>query len=170
MTRIDFGGAILALLGGFIVSAGITGFVLSAGGYQLPTMGMPRMAAAGPAGVAVPAPGVAPAPAVAPAVPGAKAVDLKITATDLKFTPSTLQAKAGQPVKVTLDNKGVIEHDLTFPAIPSDKPAGSLKMVVKPGQTTTLEFTPTTPGTYEYVCTIPGHKEAGMKGTITVSP
>jgi plastocyanin len=132
-------------------------------------MGMPRVAAAGPAGI-VAAPGVAPAPAAAPAVPGAKATDLKITATDLKFTPPTLQAKAGQPVRVTFENKGVIEHDLTFPAIPSDKPAGSLKSVAKPGQTTTLEFTPTTPGTYEYVCTIPGHKEAGMKGTITVTP
>ena len=39
----------------------------------------------------------------------------------------------------------------------------------KPGQTVTLEFTPTAKGTFEYVCTIPGHKEAGMKGTITVN-
>ena len=170
MTRIDFGGAILALLTGFIVSAGLTGFILSAGGYQLPTLGLPRPVAGGPAVVTVQAPAVAQTPASAQAAPAAKAaIDVKIVATDLKFTPATLQAKVGQAVKVTLDNRGVIEHDLTFPAIPSDKPAGSLKTVAKPGQTTTLEFTPTKSGAYEYVCTIPGHKEAGMKGTMTVS-
>ena len=98
MTRIDFGGAILALLGGFIVSAGITGFILSAGGYQLPMMGMPRMAATGPVGVAVPGPAVAQAPKAAQTAPPATAaIDVKIVATDLKFTPPTLQAKAGQP-------------------------------------------------------------------------
>jgi plastocyanin len=167
MTRIDFGGAVLALLGSFIVSAGLVGFVLSAGGYQLPGPGASRTVAIGPAGVAVQAPAVDAASAAAPAAKAA--IDAKIVATDLKFTPATLQAKVGQPVKVTIENKGVIEHDLTFPAIPSDKPAGSLKTVVKPGQSTTLEFTPTKAGAYDYVCTIPGHKEAGMKGTITVS-
>jgi uncharacterized cupredoxin-like copper-binding protein len=63
----------------------------------------------------------------------------------------------------------VIEHDLSFPTVKADKPAASLKAIAKPGQTTTLEFTPTAPGTYEYICTIPGHKEAGMKGTLTVT-
>lgn len=166
MSRTDFTGAILALLGGFIVSAGLVGFVLSAGGFQLPARSMPGPMMGGPAGVAVQAPAVA----AAPAAPASKAAaDVKITATDLKFTPVTLQAKVGQSIRVTLENKGVIEHDLTFPTIPSDKPAGSLKFVVKPNQSGTLEFTPTAKGTYDYVCTIPGHKEAGMKGTITVT-
>jgi len=170
MTRIDFGGAVLALLTGFLVSAGLTGFILSAGGYQLPGPGASRTGIlAAPAGVAaVQAPAqaqtsaqAAPAAAVSP--------EVKIVSTDLKFTPLTIQAKVGQPIKILLENKGVIEHDLTFPTIKTDKPAGSLKTVAKPGQTTTLEFTPTAKGTYEFICTIPGHKEAGMKGTINVS-
>jgi uncharacterized cupredoxin-like copper-binding protein len=166
MTRIDSSGAILALLGGFIVSAGLVGFILSAGGFQLPGPGASRIAAAGAAGVVVPAPAVAQAAAVT----GSSApADLKIVSTDLKFTPSTLQAKVGQPIHLVMENKGVIEHDLTLPTIASDKPAGSLKLLVKPGQSGELDFTPTTKGTYEYICTIPGHKAAGMKGTITVS-
>ena len=36
------------------------------------------------------------------------------------------------------------------------------------GQMATLEFTPTKPGTYEFFCTVAGHKEAGMKGTLVV--
>jgi plastocyanin len=168
MTRIDFGGAVLALFTGFIVSAGLTGFILSAGGYQLPTLGLPRPAAVVPAGGAVPAPAVAPAPAQV-ASAAKTALDAKIVATDLKFTPPTIQAKVGQPVRITFENKGVIEHDLSFPTIKADKPATALKVVAKPGQTVTLEFTPTAKGSYEYVCTIPGHKEAGMKGTINVA-
>jgi plastocyanin len=161
----DYYGAVLALLVGFLLSAGMVGFVLSAGGYQLPAV-----VPAGPALVA--GPGVAPVPAQpqAKAAPAAQvAPEAKIVATDLKFTPPTIQAKVGQPIKVTYENKGVIEHDLAFPGMKADKAGTALKVVAKPGQTVTLDFTPTAKGTYEYVCTIPGHKEAGMKGTITVT-
>src|SRR6187397_2372691 len=157
----DYYGALLALLTGFLVAAGLVGFVLSAGGYQLPAVGV-----AGPALVAAP-----PAPPVG-AQPQAKAgpatqvaPEAKIVATDLKFTPPTIQAKVGQRLKVVYENKGVIEHDIHFPTLKADRPANELGALAKPGQTVTLEFTPTTKGTYECVCTIPGHKEAGMKGT-----
>lgn len=170
MNRIDFGGVMLALLTGFILSAGITGFLLSANGVQFP-MPAPRagmMAGPGMAVPAVQAPALAQAQAQAPAAASAP-VEVKVVATDLKFTPPTLQAKVGQPVKIVLENKGMIEHDIAFPTIKADKDAATLKAVAKAGQTATLEFTPTAKGTYEYICTIPGHKEAGMKGTITVS-
>jgi uncharacterized cupredoxin-like copper-binding protein len=91
-----------------------------------------------------------------------------VVATDLKFTPPTIQAKVGQPIKIVLENKGAIEHDIAFPTLKADQPGASLKALAKPGQTATLEFTPTAKGSYEYICTIPGHKEAGMKGKINV--
>jgi plastocyanin len=169
MARIDFGGAMLALLGGFLVSAGLTGFVIAAGGYQFSNQTVQPMVGMGPGMAAAGAPALA-APKAA-AVPAASqgTVDLKVVSTDLKFTPSTLQAKVGQTVKLLMDNKGVIEHDIALPTIKADKPAASLKALAKPGQSATLEFTPTAPGTYEYICTIPGHKEAGMKGTLNVT-
>ena len=172
MTRIDFGGAMLALLMGFILSAGVTAFLLPVSGVMFP-MPMPMMTGPGMmapgAQVQTPAQAQIQAPAQAQAPAATVPVEVKVVATDLKFTPPTLQAKVGQPIKIVLDNKGVIEHDIAFPTIKADKPAASLKAVAKPGQTVTLEFTPTAKGTYEYVCTIPGHKEAGMKGTITVN-
>jgi len=167
MTRIDAGGAVLALLMGFILSAGLTGFVLAAGGYQFPAPAPRAIALPGPA-IAAPAPPAAQAQAPAQAAPAAQvAGEVKVVATDLKFAPTTLQAKVGQPIKVLLENKGVIEHDIAFPSMKADK--AGLKAVAKAGQTATLEFTPTAKGSYEYICTIPGHKEAGMKGTINVA-
>jgi plastocyanin len=48
--------------------------------------------------------------------------------------------------------------------------------LVVPGQpitagmhTATLTFTATTPGTYHYLCPVPGHAQKGMTGTFTVS-
>ncbi len=168
MTRIDTGGSILALLMGFTLSAGLVGFVLAAGGYQLPVPA-PRPVTMTAPGLAIAAP---PALVQAPAVtaPAAQAAtEVKVTATELKFNPPTIQAKVGQPVKIVLENKGAIEHDIAFPTVKADKPGASLKALAKAGQTATLEFTPTAKGTYEYICTIPGHKEAGMKGKITVA-
>ncbi len=169
MTRIDAGGAILALLTGFILSAGLVGFVLAAGGYQLPASDAPRP-------LTVTAPGLAVVPRPAPAQVPAKAApaaqvpgEVKVVATDLKFTPPTIQAKVGQPLKVVLENKGVIEHDIAFPTVKADKSGAGMKVVAKPGQAAALEFTPTAKGSYEYICTVPGHKEAGMKGVMHVA-
>lgn len=37
------------------------------------------------------------------------------------------------------------------------------------GGSQTIEFTPSTPGEYEFYCTVAGHKEAGMAGTLVVT-
>ncbi len=45
------------------------------------------------------------------------------------------------------------------------KEVGSTDVIT--GQSTTAEFT-VKPGTYTFYCSLPGHEEAGMKGTLTV--
>ena len=62
MDRIDFGGAVMALLTGFVLSAGLTAFVVSAGGYQPTDLLPPRpalMTAPGAPGAAIAAPPIA---------------------------------------------------------------------------------------------------------------
>jgi nitrite reductase (NO-forming) len=70
-----------------------------------------------------------------------------------------LSANAGDTVRVTLTSSDGIEHDISFP----DFNATS-EHVVGQGATVTLEFTVDKGGEFDYFCTIPGHREAGMAG------
>ena len=88
---------------------------------------------------------------------------ITVKMSDFKFEPSTITVKAGQPVKVTIENVGIVRHDWTVKGL--DQP---LTVVLDPKKSQTIEFTPTKPGTYEIVCTEPGHLEAGMKGQLIV--
>ncbi|HXF82848.1 MAG TPA: multicopper oxidase domain-containing protein [bacterium] len=54
---------------------------------------------------------------------------------------------------------------------PGKKPATSSRLervMVDPGQSVTIRFTAKKAGTFEFACHIPGHYEAGMKGTLAV--
>ena len=46
----------------------------------------------------------------------------------------------------------------------------AVHVAAAPGATGTVDFTPSEAGTYEFYCTIEGHKEAGMVGTLVVEP
>lgn len=93
---------------------------------------------------------------------GAAAQKVTVVAKEFAYTPNKITVKAGQPVQLVLDNKGVIEHDFVVDKF-------KVKMgTIQPGKTGTLTFTPNAKGTFEFYCSVPGHKEAGMKGTLVV--
>lgn len=105
-----------------------------------------------------------------------------VEANEFGFKPSTLKVSVGQPVKVIFRNAGSVEHDWSIFKLPisgkkessgghdmpnmTEEPA--VHVAAKHGQSNQLEFTPTTAGTYEFWCTVPGHKEAGMIGKLVV--
>ena len=83
---------------------------------------------------------------------------------DIAFTQTELTVPAGAPVTVNLVNNGAAAHNFTIEEL------GVSSGDYAAGQTGTVEFTaPAEPGKYEYVCTIPGHREAGMVGTLIVT-
>jgi uncharacterized cupredoxin-like copper-binding protein len=88
-----------------------------------------------------------------------------ITLSEFAIKTKGVQLNAGQPATLTLVNSGKIEHNLTLDPAVTDTP---LPAVLKPGERTTVTFTPKANGTFEYACTIPGHAPAGMIGTVTV--
>jgi uncharacterized cupredoxin-like copper-binding protein len=106
-----------------------------------------------------------------------------LNAADFSFSPATIDVVAGQPVKIVVQNTGVQIHDFTIRAIPlggaahgsgaSDEHAhtagdSAVHVAAAVGATSTIEFTPTESGTYEFECSVAGHKDAGMVGTLTV--
>ncbi len=81
---------------------------------------------------------------------------------DLKFDTDTLDSQAGS-VTIDFDNPASIQHDVVI-AKGSDVIAKS--DLVSDG--TTSVSADLQPGTYTFYCDVPGHREAGMEGSLTV--
>ncbi len=102
---------------------------------------------------------------------------VNVTMTDFKFTPDTLNVSAGQKVTVNLKNNGSVQHTFTVMKTPvsgSYTSADASNIFfdsgpVDPGASKSVTFTaPSTAGTYQYICTVSGHLEAGMHGSLVV--
>jgi uncharacterized cupredoxin-like copper-binding protein len=81
-----------------------------------------------------------------------------VTATEFKFRLSKSSVPHGKVV-FTLVNNGKLAHDFWI--------AGKTSPLVQPGKSAKLVVT-LSAGTLRYLCTVPGHSAAGMKGTLTV--
>jgi len=89
--------------------------------------------------------------------------DVTVVTSEFKFSPDTITVRAGQRVRVTLDNQGALKHDFRQPDL-------NLYAQVDAGKKTVFEFTPTKVGTFDLTCDVPGHKDAGMVGKLIVQP
>lgn len=102
-----------------------------------------------------------------PAGDGGEATTLDITAEpdgSLAYTEEQLSVPAGN-VTVEFDNPASIQHDVAF-ADPSGEMIGKTETITDDSDT--LQLSDLEPGEYEYWCTVPGHREAGMEGVLTV--
>ena len=96
-------------------------------------------------------------------------IQVEIVATEMRFSPNRIDARVGQPVLITIVNRGSVRHDLAFPSIQMPSLRG-VETLTMPGQSTSLTLTFDTPGTYTFLCTIEGHAASGMTGAVFVSP
>jgi plastocyanin len=83
-----------------------------------------------------------------------------ITMVDIAFQPKTLTIPANTDVMITLNNTGVTKHNFSIDQL-------GISVDVEPGQTGSVTINAPA-GTYQFYCNVPGHKEAGMVGTLTV--
>src|SRR4030042_2040328 len=109
--------------------------------------------------------------------------EITLTAMTMTYNPSLLEVTAGVPIELTLVNQDSLEHDFSILEIPVESVSAAdpmsaehqmqmgdaalepiLHVAAERGATNHLSFTPTKPGTYEFLCTVAGHKEAGMGG------
>ena len=92
----------------------------------------------------------------------ATTLQLSASPTQIAFDTTKLNAQAGK-VTIDFDNPSTLEHDV---AIEQDGKQIAISETIAKGKTSVsadLE-----PGTYTFLCTVPGHAEAGMEGTLTV--
>jgi len=129
--------------------AGMVGKLTAAAGG-----GAAAPADAAPADASTPA---AEAPA-ADAAPAAAAEDVTVTSYDIYFDPKEVTIPAATDVKFILPNAGAAPHNFSIDAL-------NLSVDIAPGETkdTTINAPA---GEHEYYCNVPGHKEAGMVGTL----
>jgi uncharacterized cupredoxin-like copper-binding protein len=118
-------------------------------------------------GGAAPAKTTATAPAAPAGSSASSGADLKLAAVEsngLSFDRKTLAAKAGK-VTIVLDNpsSGSLPHAIAVEGNGVDKDG----QTVQPGSTSTVSLN-LKPGKYTFYCPVPGHRQAGMKGILTV--
>lgn len=100
----------------------------------------------------------------------------------MRFDPQRLEIKRGETIRFVITNSGKQMHEMVigtekelakhaeamkkFPGMEHDEP---YMAHVAPGKTEEITWTFTRAGTFTYGCLLPGHWEAGMKGTIVVA-
>jgi plastocyanin len=102
-----------------------------------------------------------------PSSPAASATTtLKLAASpagQLAYNTKQLSAKAGT-VTIDMANMSPVEHNVTIAE--GSKVLGATPTFTGGSKTVTVKLKP---GTYTFYCSVPGHRQAGMEGTLTVS-
>ncbi|WP_050182602.1 cupredoxin domain-containing protein [Domibacillus robiginosus] len=102
---------------------------------------------------------------------------IEINADDFTYSPLEINVKKDQAVTIRFDNIGQVEHDLQLDGLNAELiEAGShhsgeeegVHIHAQPGEQSSIIFKPLENGTFEFYCTIPGHKESGMVGSLKV--
>jgi len=113
----------------------------------------------------------------------------------MRYDVTSIDAAAGQKVTVTLSNMGKLPKEAmahNFVLLKAGTDVGAFTMagmthqaegyippemadrviaackLLGPGESEAVSFTAPAAGTYDYVCTFPGHALAGMRGTLNV--
>jgi plastocyanin len=99
-----------------------------------------------------------------PAAPASTTLKLAAAAGGtLAYDTKQLSAKAGK-VSIDFSNSSPIEHDVTIAQ--GSRVLGATPVFTSGSKTLTLTLAP---GTYTFYCSVPGHRQAGMEGTLRVS-
>ena len=92
------------------------------------------------------------------------AVSFDVSLSEFQISPSTIQAPAGRPMIFDVTNEGQVPH--TFAV---DTGAGvEATQEIAPGTSTELTIPKLGAGEYRFSCTIPGHADLGMVGSLIV--
>jgi uncharacterized cupredoxin-like copper-binding protein len=102
---------------------------------------------------------------------------------DMRFRPDRITVREGETIRFVVANAGKVLHEMVigtaedlkqhaevmkqFPGMEHDEP---YMAHVKPAAKGEIVWNFNRPGTFQFACLVPGHYEAGMIGTIVVTP
>ncbi|MFV1999839.1 MAG: cupredoxin domain-containing protein [Acidimicrobiia bacterium] len=89
------------------------------------------------------------------------ATEITVTLTDFTISPSQVVVVEGEPTNITVVNDGAAPHDFTVPDL-------GITIFVGPGETVTTGVSAQSAGSYDTLCTLPGHASLGMVGRFVV--
>jgi plastocyanin len=145
--------SVLALTAGLIALAGCGSSSTTSSSAPAATSSAPAATTSSSASTATPA-------------PASSGSGLSLAANaegQLKFDTTSLTAKAGK-VSLAFTNAASLEHNVTV-ASSSGAVIGATPTFSGGSKTVSLTLKP---GTYKFYCSVPGHRQAGMEGTLTV--
>ena len=111
-----------------------------------------------------------------------RTITLRMT-DDMRFSPDRITVRQGETLRLRVENKGKILHEVVLGTpdtleehaqlmvkFPTMEHAEPYMAHVAPGKTGDLLWQFNRPGSFDFACLIAGHFQAGMRGTITVTP
>jgi len=134
------------------------------GGGEVPTPDAADLGAATPA--APPGGAAAPSPPAAQAKGPGGTLNIAASASQLAFNTKALSSKPGK-VTINFNNPAPIQHDVAIEKGKTITGAilGKSDLISQSKTSVSVDLAP---GTYTFLCTVPGHAQAGMQGTLTV--
>ncbi len=104
---------------------------------------------------------------------------LSVGAFEWGFAPEAIVLIQGEEVRIDFENQGEVIHNFRIEELGAEgvesestgsqsADEGELFVGANAGDTGTLIFIPSESGTFDFYCTIRGHRSLGMEGTLTV--
>ncbi len=91
------------------------------------------------------------------------AKEFTVEGSEFKFNPASITVGKGENVRITFKNAGTTGHSFVIGDL------GVSTKVIPAGSAESVEFIADKSGTFSFYCSVPGHKDMGMKGEIIVS-
>ncbi|MBP0578540.1 cupredoxin family protein [Labrys sp. LIt4] len=110
------------------------------------------------------------------------AITMRETDGKMMFIPSKIEVRQGEQIKFVLRNNGEIDHEIVLATLAENLKHGAEMQKnpdmehddpnarrLNPKKTGEMIWKFTKVGEFDFSCLIPGHREAGMTGTIVVT-
>lgn len=88
--------------------------------------------------------------------------EITVLASEYEFTPTNIELKEGEAVKLTFKNTGTLPHNLVIDEL------GVTSKTINGGKEDVVEFKAIKTGSFKFYCSIGNHRSLGMEGKATV--